>query len=80
MLWGLDSFAPQRVLQCHFRRLDATAMSEENANAYIGSFDLIEHINDNETVLCNLNRALRTGGLLLLTVPQDPSLWSAADD
>jgi SAM-dependent methyltransferase len=74
------AFARQRLPQCHFRRLDATAMEEEDAYDCIGSFDVIEHISADDTVLYNFYRALRTGGLLLLTVPQHPWLWSAADD
>jgi SAM-dependent methyltransferase len=73
-------FARQRLPKCRFRQLDATAMAEENAYDCIGSFDVIEHIDADETVLVNFNLALRSGGFLLLTVPQHPWLWSAADD
>lgn len=73
-------FARQRLPQCRFRQLDATAMAEENTYDCIGSFDVIEHIDADKTVLYNFHRALRTGGFLLLTVPQHPWLWSAADD
>ena len=73
-------FARQRVPQCRFRQLDATAMEEENAYDCIGSFDVIEHIVADECVLSNFHRALCTGGGLLLTVPQHPWLWSEADD
>lgn len=73
-------FARQRLPQCQFRQLDATAMAEDNAYDCIGSFDVIEHIEADERVLSNFNRALRTGGFLVLTVPQHPWLWSAADD
>lgn len=73
-------YARQRLPQCRFRQLDATAMAEDNAYDCIGSFDVIEHIDADERVLSNFNRALRTGGFLLLTVPQHPWLWSAADD
>jgi SAM-dependent methyltransferase len=55
-------------------------MSDVNAYDCIGSFDVIEHIDDDECVLFNFHRALRPGGFLLLTVPQHPWLWSAADD
>ena len=73
-------FARQRLPQCRFRQLDATEMTEENAYDCIGSFDVIEHIDADERVLSNFNRALHPGGFLLLTVPQHPWLWSAADD
>jgi SAM-dependent methyltransferase len=73
-------FARQRLPQCRFRQLDATAMSEEDAYDCISAFDVIEHIEADERVLSNFHRALRTGGFLVLTVPQHPWLWSAADD
>ena len=73
-------FARQRLPQCRFRQLDATSMAEDNAYDCIGSFDVIEHIEADECVLSNFYRALRSGGFLLLTVPQHPWLWSAADD
>ena len=73
-------FARERVPQCRFRQLDATSMEEENNYDCIGSFDVIEHIDADELVLYNFRRALRPGGFLLLTVPQHPWLWSAADE
>lgn len=73
-------FAKERLPQCLFRQLDATAMSDVNAYDCIGSFDVIEHIEADESVLSNFKRALRPGGHLILTVPQHPWLWSAADD
>ena len=73
-------FARQRLPQCRFRQLDATAMAEQNAYDCIGSFDVIEHIDADECVLSNFNQALCPDGFLLLTVPQHPWLWSSADD
>ena len=73
-------YARQRLPQCRFRQLDATAMAVKNAYDCIGSFDVIEHIDADETVLSNFHRALHPGGFLLLTVPQHPWLWSGADD
>jgi SAM-dependent methyltransferase len=72
--------ARKRVPKCRFRQLDATLMVEECAYDCIGSFDVIEHIHADKTVLLNFNRALRPGGFLLLTVPQHPWLWSSADN
>ena len=42
--------------------------------------DVIEHLEDDETVLKNFNRSLKTGGIMLLTVPACNSLWSAMDN
>ena len=72
--------ARKRLPRCHFRQLDATTMKEQNAYSCIGSFDVIEHIENDDHVLANLYTALRSGGSLLITVPQHPFLWSSADD
>ena len=42
-------------------------------------FDVIEHMPDDRLVLRELRRVTRPGGLLLVTVPAYPSLWSAHD-
>ena len=46
----------------------------------IGAFDVLEHIEEDDVVLFELNKALRPKGLLLITVPQHPRLWSPVDD
>ena len=73
-------YARQRVPRCEFRQLDATLMSEVESYDCIGSFDVLEHIDKDQIVLANFNRAIRSGGFLLITVPQHPWLWSSADD
>ena len=73
-------YARERVPKCEFRQLDATQMKELDSYDCIGSFDVIEHIDKDQIVLANFNRALRSGGFLLITVPQHPWLWSSADD
>jgi len=44
------------------------------------AFDVIEHIEDDQTVLVNLHSSLRPGGLLVLTVPACRGIWSAMDE
>jgi SAM-dependent methyltransferase len=46
----------------------------------IGAFDVLEHIEEDETVLAQLHYAIKPGGVLLLTVPQHPWLWSTSDE
>ena len=74
------AIASQRVPRCRFRHLDAAAMLDQHAYDCIGSFDVLEFIIDDENVLSNFYRALRTKGFLLLTVPQHRWLWSSSDD
>jgi SAM-dependent methyltransferase len=45
----------------------------------ICAFDVLEHIDDDETILENLHDALKPGGILCVTVPADLRLWSAMD-
>lgn len=53
---------------------------------YAGEFDLIaacdvlEHIDEDESVLSQMRAALKPGGGVLLTVPQHPFLWSRSDE
>jgi len=72
-------YAKSRVPSCSYRQLDAAVMKDIDAYECIGCFDVLEHIERDTKVLSNFHRALRTGGYLLLTVPQHPWLWSAAD-
>jgi SAM-dependent methyltransferase len=46
----------------------------------IGAFDVLEHIPDDEAALRGIAMALKPRGGLILTVPQHPALWSAADE
>ncbi|MFA4824287.1 MAG: class I SAM-dependent methyltransferase [Methanoregula sp.] len=45
----------------------------------ICAFDVLEHIEDDETILKNVHDALIPGGTLFITVPADKRLWSAMD-
>ncbi|HYM09479.1 MAG TPA: class I SAM-dependent methyltransferase [Bryobacterales bacterium] len=46
----------------------------------IGLFDVLEHLPDDLQVLRDLHAMLAPGGVLLLTVPAHPSLWSYFDE
>ena len=46
----------------------------------IGAYDVIEHIEDDATVLQQFSGLLRSGGGLVLTVPQHRWLWSSLDE
>jgi SAM-dependent methyltransferase len=60
--------------------MDARRIPYEQEFDAIGGFDVLEHVDDDERVLAECRRALRLNGSLLVTVPQHPWLWSAADD
>jgi SAM-dependent methyltransferase len=46
----------------------------------VGAFDVIEHLPDDLRILRSLRAMLRPGGVLLLTVPAYPALWSYFDE
>ena len=43
-------------------------------------FDVLEHIEDDGGAMADLSALVRPGGVLLLTVPAHPSLWSDHDE
>jgi SAM-dependent methyltransferase len=51
-----------------------------NAFDLTGAFDVVEHVADDEAILCGLRAATATGGGTIIAVPQHPSLWSRADE
>jgi SAM-dependent methyltransferase len=73
-------FAQSRVPAARLYQMDARAIPFDAEFDVIGAFDVIEHIEDDRAVLREMFRALRPGGGILLTVPQHPWLWSAADE
>lgn len=76
---GLD-FARKRVPDAELQQADARLLAFENAFDALGSFDVIEHIDQDQLVLNKFHSALKPGGCLFLTVPQHQFLWSAADE
>jgi SAM-dependent methyltransferase len=61
-------------------QMDARAIPARSAFDLIGAFDVLEHIEDDQAVLREIHAALVPGGGVIVTVPQHPRLWSAADD
>lgn len=74
------SLAAKRVPDANFMQMDARKIPFVDEFDVIGAFDVLEHIQEDDDVLSQLYRALKPGGILLLTVPQHPWLWSATDD
>jgi SAM-dependent methyltransferase len=84
---GCD-LAPEAVEFCRARGLTGAKL-QESPGAFPfpdSSFDLatatdvLEHIDDDVAGLKEMARPLRPGGLLLLTVPAYPALWSVHDE
>ena len=75
---GLEH-ARRRVPGAEFIEGDARELSYDRSFDLMAAFDVLEHIDDDIGVLHGLHRAVRPRGSLLVTVPQHPWLWSAAD-
>lgn len=78
-LRGLRS-AKAQCPTVEFIQLDATAIPFMAEFDVIGAFDVIEHIEDDISVLRGIHKALKTNGRLILTVPQHQFLWSGIDE
>jgi SAM-dependent methyltransferase len=61
-------------------QMDARAIPAWEEFDLVGAYDVIEHIEEDETVLRQAHDSLRPGGGIIITVPQHPWLWSATDD
>ncbi|MDD4978150.1 MAG: methyltransferase domain-containing protein [Gallionella sp.] len=72
--------AARRVPSAKFIQMDARNIPFEAQFDALGAFDVIEHIEEDEAVLAQINKALKPGGIMLLTVPQHPALWSKQDE
>jgi SAM-dependent methyltransferase len=73
-------FAHRRMKNAELVQVDARELPYEREFDLIGAFDVIEHIDEDELVLSQLNKATVSGGGLILTVPQHDWLWSYADE
>ncbi|MGC7405612.1 methyltransferase domain-containing protein [Pandoraea pneumonica] len=73
-------FAASRLPSVDFVQMDARDIPFEDEFDAIGAFDVIEHIEMDTVVLQQMYRALKPGGIMLLTVPQHQWLWSQVDE
>jgi SAM-dependent methyltransferase len=73
-------YAAARLPSVAFIQMDARSIPYRDEFDVIGAFDVLEHIDDDETVLCEVRAALKEHGFLFLTVPQHAWLWSSVDD
>lgn len=74
------AFASERIESAELMQMDARKIPYVEEFDGVGAFDVLEHIEEDETVLSELHNALKPGGILLITVPQHAWLWSAADE
>ncbi len=72
------TFAKKRLPDVKLLELDARKLPFSEAYDVVGAFDVLEHIEEDQTVLHELWRACKQG--IVLTVPQHKFLWSAVDE
>lgn len=72
--------ARRRLADVELVQLDARELPYSDEFDIAGAFDVLEHLEEDERVLAELRRAVRSGGGIVLLVPQHPRLWSAMDD
>lgn len=73
-------YAAKRLPSVKFIQMDARNIPYREEFDVIGAFDVLEHIEDDMTVLREAHAALRGNGFLFITVPQHGWLWSPVDE
>lgn len=74
------AFAARRVPRAAFLQLDARHLPFREEFDAAGLFDVLEHIEEDRLVLENVARACHLGGVVFITVPQHPWLWTVVDE
>jgi SAM-dependent methyltransferase len=72
--------ARRRLPAAEFVQMDACRIPFQEEFDVVGAFDVLEHIEDDRGALLAMHMAIKTGGGLLLTVPQHRWLWSPTDE
>lgn len=81
---GIDLFQEgllhaRRRVSCPLVRGDVRDIAFRKPFDLVLLCDVLEHVDDDRAALENVRRLLRPGGILLITVPAHPVLWSAFD-
>jgi SAM-dependent methyltransferase len=73
-------YTRQRIPGIELVQLDAIKMPFQNRFDAVGAFDVLEHIEEDEAVMKQVNLSLKPGGYFLISVPQHKWMWSYLDD
>jgi SAM-dependent methyltransferase len=74
-------FAERRVPDATLYQMDASHIPFRDHFDVIGAFDVLEHIEDDQSALAEMFKAVkRESGGIIVTVPQHDSLWSVVDE
>ncbi|MEZ0262961.1 MAG: methyltransferase domain-containing protein [Alphaproteobacteria bacterium] len=77
---GLSFAAARMPANTELYQMDGRKIPFRAEFDLIGAFDCLEHIDEDEAVLAEINLALKPGGGVIFTVPQHPFMWSTEDD
>ena len=85
VLIGMDLYPEalalaRRRVSCELVQGDVHQQPFTEPFQLIGSFDVIEHLEDEASVLGSIYKMLAPGGVALITVPAHMSLWSRLDE
>lgn len=72
--------ASRRVPGASLFQMDARHIPFRDEFDVVGAFDVLEHIPEDEQVLGEMCTATRSGGGIIVTVPQHAFLWSGVDE
>ena len=73
-------FAARRLPASELLQMDARQIPFVDEFDVVGAFDVLEHIEEDGAVLVQLFKALKLGGIALISVPQHTWLWSSVDE
>ena len=72
-------FASKRVATAELMQIDASDIPFSDEFDVVGIFDVLEHIEQDQSILDQLYKTVSPGGGLIITVPQHQFLWSYQD-
>jgi len=73
-------YAKKNLPSVDFVQFDVTQGKIDEQFHIITAFDVIEHIENDNAALSNMNQMLTKGGALIISVPQHMFLWSNLDE
>lgn len=78
--YGADGSQVARERGLPVLRSDATSLPlADDSQDLVVSFDIFEHLQDDNAAVREIHRVLKPTGTLLVAVPADPRLWSEHD-
>lgn len=73
------AYASERLPEADLMQMDARDIPFVDEFDVVGAFDVLEHIEEDATVLSQIFQSLKPGGTMMIAVPQHAWLWSQAD-